>query len=175
MVTAVSKSDYDQAIRGKLREKLGAHHYTFAIQSCLAQIEEWLRESTFSGQAIGYVFDWMGKGKNEINDLFDDLIANKLAVAFGIQSNGWTFGNRRSIVQLQASDILAWEGNKFARDHHFQKLSPRASFTSMARTVGIRHRFFYGDNLREFARDMESRYEKCGWNAPSRGFFPAVR
>ena len=88
MVTAVSKADYDQTIQGKLREKLGSRHYTFAIQGCLAQIEEWLRGSTFSGEAIGYVFDQMGKGKNEINNLFDDLLANKLAVHFGIDRTG---------------------------------------------------------------------------------------
>lgn len=41
MVTAVVKKDYDTLVVGKLREKLGHYHYTFAVQSCLALVEEW--------------------------------------------------------------------------------------------------------------------------------------
>lgn len=124
MVSAVAKSDYDSLVTGRLREKLGVYRYTFAIQICMAMIEEWIREWNSRGEAIRYILDQMGKCKNEINGLFDDLIANDLAVHFGIESSGWSFDNRRMIVQLQSSDILAWEGNKYARDFHFSTTQP---------------------------------------------------
>lgn len=75
MVTAVIKSDYDRFVTGKLREKLGGYHYTFAVQSCLDFIEKW--RGFNSREPIQFIFDQMGKGRGEINDLFDSLIERK--------------------------------------------------------------------------------------------------
>jgi hypothetical protein len=168
MVTAVIKSDYDQLVTGKLREKLGHRHYTFAIQSCLAFIEQW--RVINSQEPIEFIFDQMGKGKNEINDLFDDLIANKLAHHFGIEPRGWSFQNRRVIVQLQSADILAWESNRYMREHQFTCKIARKSFLSLINQVDIKTRFFDSSTLPEFVSDVTAKYERLDWNGPLGGF-----
>lgn len=78
MVSAVVKRDYDALITGKLRKKLGQYHYTFAVQACLSMIERWSVRNT--RQPMEYVFDWMTKGKGEINALFEDVIEHKTAI-----------------------------------------------------------------------------------------------
>lgn len=172
MVTAVIKSDYDRLVTGKLREKLGRHHYTFAIQSCLAFIEQWRLLN--SQESIDFIFDQMGKGKNEINDLFDDLIEHKLAVQFGIEPRGWSFRNRKFVVQLQGSDILAWEANKYIRENQFTGKPPRKSFVSLIDQVDVKTRFFDNSSLPDFASDVTSRYEAINWAGPLGGFFTHV-
>ncbi len=110
MITAMVKKDYDQCVPGKLREKLGSRHYTFAVQGCLAYLEEWMKGSHVL-QPVEYVFDYMQKSSGEIHSLFQDILDNGVAMHFGVEPSGWAFQNRKLIVQLQAADILAWEGN----------------------------------------------------------------
>jgi Protein of unknown function (DUF3800) len=167
--TAVVKKDYDALVIGKLREKLGRYHYTFAVQSCLAFLEEWM-DSSDARQPVQYIFDLMGRGKHEIIDLFDDIAGREMAASFGIEPGGYGFSNKRLVVQLQAADILAWEANKYAKDHHAADLPARRSFQSMADNIEIKTRFFDASGLPDFVQDVTSRYEAQGWTGPLGGF-----
>ncbi len=169
IVTAVVKKDYDALVTGPLREKLGSQHYTFAVQSCLAFVEEWMTVSD-ARQPMHYVFDQMGKGKHEIVSLFEDIAEREMAASFGIEPNGYSFANRKLVVQLQAADILAWEANKYAKDHHAADLPARRSFQSMADNIEIKTRFFDASGLPDFVKDVTSRYEAQGWKGPLGGF-----
>jgi hypothetical protein len=168
--TALTKSDYDRFVTGKLRDKLGHNHYTFAVQSCMAHIEEW-RIGMLDTQPYEYVFDLMGKGKHEILDLFDSLIEHKLAVRFGIEPRGYSFQDRRSLLPLQASDILAWESNKYIREYQTTARTPRGSFLSLVDSIPIKARLFGSGSLYEFAKDVTRKYEAINWEGPLGGFF----
>ncbi|MGO9967576.1 MAG: hypothetical protein ACLPY2_09915 [Bryobacteraceae bacterium] len=119
----------------------------------------------------GSGFDQIGKGKNEINDLFDDLIEHKIAVHFGIEPRGWSFQNHRSVVQLQASDILAWEAHKYIKENQPPRALARNSFVSLTDKVDINTRFFDGTRLPDFVADATSSYEATNWSGPLGGFF----
>lgn len=171
--SAVIKDDYNKHVTGKLRDKLGHHHYTFAVQSCLSYIEEWMKGARLL-QPVEYVFHFMKKGSGEITRLFEDLLAQGLAVNFGVEPYGWAFQNQKLIVQLQSADILAWEAHKYMRDYQFTGREPRRSFQSMVKEVpdGVHGRFFNESNLPEFVSDLTAKYEVINWNGPLAGFFP---
>jgi hypothetical protein len=171
MATAVVKRDYDRFVVGKLRDKLGHYHYTFAVQGCLAEIER-RRAKEWDTQAYAYVFDWMTKGKHEIDNLFDSILAHNLGAHLGVEPDGWTYGNRKQQVQLQAADMLAWEANKYIRDHQNTGLTPRRSFKSMVDGIEIKTRFFYGEYLQDFVEDVTPKYEAVNWDGPLGGFLP---
>jgi hypothetical protein len=175
MVTAVYKQDYDRFVSGRLREKLGTSHYTFAVQSCLAHIEAWMIDTSVA-QPMQYVFDWMekGNGKHEIIDLFDDIAASNVAVNFGIEPKGYAFQHRKHIVPLQSADILAWEAYRYMRDHHFTGKAARQSFQSMVDGVGLRTRFFDAGSLPKLVSDVTAKYEALDWKGPLGGFLPEL-
>lgn len=169
MATAVIKNDYDRFVTGKLRDKLGRHHFTFAVQGCLSQLEEWRRGFAMT-QPMEYVFDATSKGKHEITDLFDDIAARNIATCFGIEPHGYAFQNRRTLVQLQSADILAWEANKYMKDCQFTGTDARRSFQSLVSNVEIRARFFDESTLPEFVAAVAAKYEAVNWNGPLGGF-----
>jgi hypothetical protein len=169
MVTAVIKSDYDRFVTGKLREKLGEYHYTFAVQSCLDFVEKW--RGLNSKEPIQFIFDQMGKGRGEINDLFGSLIEHKIAERFGVEPCGWSFQNRRFVVQLQAPDILAWEANKYMKENQFTDKEARKSFESLMKQVQTETRFFDSTTLPDFVADATAKYEATNWGGPLGGFF----
>jgi nitrogen regulatory protein PII-like uncharacterized protein len=174
LATAVVKADYDSFVIGKLREKLGTNHYTFAVQSCLAYIEEW-RNRTGLRQLIRYVFDFEhGKAKHEIANLFNDIIARKLAFNFGIEPEGFSFERREQIIPLQAADILAWEAYRYMRDHQFTGKDPRQSFRRIIDGVcgGICARYFDKSSLPKLVADTTEKYEAFNWDGPLGGFVP---
>jgi hypothetical protein len=169
MATAVVKKVYDTYVTGRLRARLGNYHYTSAVQSCLAFVEEWRRSSVVL-EPMQYVFDRMGSGKHEIIKLFDDIAKREMAVAFGIEPNGYAFNNKRLVVQLQAADILAWEAYRYARDHQSTDRTARKSFQSMVDHIDIRTRFFDASGLPGFVNDVTSRYGAQAWDGPLGGF-----
>jgi hypothetical protein len=169
MTAAVIKKDYDRFVTGRLREKLSDSHYTFAVQNCLALIERWRLEMRDT-QPYEYVFDMMGKGKNKINDLFDSILENKLSMHFGVELRGWSFQDRKSILPLQASDILAWESGKYIREA--QPEVARRSLQAMFKGVEIRTSLFDATRLPAFAAEVTAKYEAVGWDGPLGGFLP---
>lgn len=168
--SSVVKKDYDSLIVGRLREKLGHHHYTYAVQSCLAYIEEWEKTSLLL-QPTAYWFDQMTKGKGEIIRLFDDLLEFDKADNFGIEQYGWGFYNRRLVVPLQAADILAWESNKYMREYQPFGIEPRRSFRAIVAGLDFHGRFYDASNLSIVAEKNTAYYDKVGWDKSPRGGF----
>ncbi|HEV2202690.1 MAG TPA: DUF3800 domain-containing protein [Bryobacteraceae bacterium] len=173
MAAAVVKSDYNRFVTGKLRKKLGQYPYTFAVQACLAQIEQW-RVRNATDQPMEYIFDWMTKGKGEIDALFDDILEQKLAMHFGIEPQGWAFQNRKTVFPLQAADILAWEANRYMHEHQFTGAEPRPSFKSVVDAVEMTPRFYDVSSLPEIVSDLTAKYRKLNWRGPLGGFLPEL-
>lgn len=173
-ITAVVKEDYDRIVSGKLREKLGNYHYTFAIQSCLSYIEEWFKKEIRQPyEPVEYAFDRMSQGQHEIVDLFNDLIRFDQAKHFGIEVGGWSFQNKAYFLPLQAADIIAWEGRRYMVDCQLPETpqTTRSSFKSLIDHPMVDARFFHKENLPAFAEEVSAWYEKMGWeNSPRGGF-----
>ncbi|HSB10175.1 MAG TPA: hypothetical protein VLM38_11875 [Blastocatellia bacterium] len=169
--TAVVKQDYDELVQGKLRDKLGHYHYTFAVQSCVFSIAQWRAIRT--SDPMEYVFDWMPrkKGKHEIIDLFNDIATQNTALCFGVEPYCYAFQHRKQVVQLQAPDILAWEARKYMCDWQLSqsKQKPRGSFKSLLDHVSIQTRFFDKSSLPDFVAEVSARYEAVGWDGPRGG------
>ena len=176
--TAVVKDDYDRLVAGKLREKLGDNHYTFAVQACLYDIQRYRVIIHMGSQEIQYIFDQMTKGKHEIVDVFEDVWVRGLGEHFGIEapSSGLAFQDKRRFLPLQPTDILAWESYCYIRDCQLPKESdrqkPRVSFESLIKKPNPSTRFFDKTNLPEFVEGVTKQYELIGWeNAPRGAFF----
>jgi hypothetical protein len=167
--TAVVKEDYDRLVTGKLREKLGDHHYTFAVQACLYDIQRYRLAIHMQSQEIQYIFDQMTKGKHEIVDVFEDLWQRGLGEHFGIEvsSSGLAFQNKKCFLPLQPTDILAWESHCYIRDCQLpkedEKQEPRVSFKSLIKKPNPSTRFFDRTTLPKFVEGVTKQYESIGW------------
>jgi len=167
VAAGVVKSDYDRVITGKLREKLGQNHFTFSLQVCLAGLEQWQQLQEQWARPMEYIFDLMSKGKREILDLFDGILARGLAINFGVEPKGYGFQNHREALPLQAVDILAWEASKHLKDYYLQGRRPRKSFESLCNGVDPLWARFYGeDNLKELAALLIPRFDAISWAGP---------
>jgi hypothetical protein len=170
---AVKKSDYDALVQGKLREKLGDHHYTFAVQACLYQIQEWMRYAHYH-EPIQYVFDQMSnlKSQNEINTVFHDLHQYGIHGKFGVELGGHSFQSRKAFIPLQAADIIAWESYTYMKRHVYGAQGQRDQFKSLADGVrdGIRGRFYDANTLPDVVADFTARYQARNWTGPNGGF-----
>lgn len=173
VAAAVRKSDYDSLVQGKLRDKLGDHHYTFAVQACLYQLQEWMRYAHYH-EPMQYVFDRMSNlnSQNEINTVFNDLHQYGVHGNFGIEPGGHSFQNRKVFVPLQAADIIAWESFTYMKRHVYGGKDERDRFKSLASGVrdGIRGRFYDANTLPDVVTDFTARYQKRNWVGPRGGF-----
>jgi hypothetical protein len=121
-VAAVDKDAYDSEVPEDLREKhkWGKSHYTFAVHMCMGQLVKWRQKYNYQ-EPIQFIFDRMGKGKGEINSVFESILKegeDKAAYYHGITRGlGWSFQNKDVFLPLQAADILAWESL-----HYMQKV-----------------------------------------------------
>lgn len=107
---AVRKVDYDKAITGRFRDYCGRYHYSFAVRKCASFIGLW-RKTYAPDSSMRYVFDRMGKGKQEIMNVMDIAKAKSKteSLSTGITVlDGYSFENKANILPLQAADILAW-------------------------------------------------------------------
>lgn len=173
VAAAVKKSDYDALVQGKLREKLGDHHYTFAVQACLYQLQGWMRYANYH-EPMQYVFDRMSnlKSKNEINLVFDDLYRHGIHNRFGIEPGGYSFESRKAFIPLQAADIIAWESFTYMKRHVYGGKDERDQFKSLAGGVrdGIRGKFYDAKTLPDIVADFTARYQAKNWIGPNGGF-----
>jgi hypothetical protein len=112
MAVAVVKSDYDKFVPQDLRDRhsLGKNHYTFAIRTCIGHVLRWRKQNGHT-QPMNYVFDRMGKGKGEINKMFEVALGGGEDALrdLGIYKDGWSFADKSGVVELQGADICAWE------------------------------------------------------------------
>ena len=148
---AIFKSDYDKLMPDDLKDRLGRHHYTFAVRQCLSMIDKWRQEYGITGP-MQYVFEDGTQGKGEILDTFDFCSQDNLTSnAYGIVRGGYSFvAKTPDVPQLQPPDILAWESNWHMRNSVAatkEGASPqRQSFRELCKSP-VRSSFFHEKNL----------------------------
>lgn len=104
----VHKQDYDDLVKGKLREKWGDFHYTWAVSIVIGLLENWRNESKIK-EPIEYIFDRMSQGRDEINDIFIKAESREDALnRYGIYKGCHSFRDKSVVLPLQASDMMAW-------------------------------------------------------------------
>lgn len=106
----VQKPDYDQVITNGFRKYCGKYHYTFVVRLCCNYLRRY-RRIYFPDSSFQYVFDWMGKGKGEIQGVLDAarLASAREVALLGVDVfQGHSFQKRSVVVPLQSADILAW-------------------------------------------------------------------
>lgn len=114
--TAVVKSAYDEVVTGRLRQRMGKNHYTFAVRHCVALVDKWRAQHGYT-EPLQYVFDRMGKGRGDIDETVfkPALLGGDAAIQrYGIVKGGWSFQDKSVVIQLQAADIWAWENLRYA-------------------------------------------------------------
>ncbi len=155
--TALIKSDYDETISGRLREKLGGYHYTFAVKDCFSFIQKWRRDCGIT-EPMQMIFDRTGKGRGEIERFFDEAIEWGENETFGIVKDGYSFRDKKESTPIQAADILAWEAYKTIS-------GPLAlNKTFVLNGPSVKARILYKKNLAELAAEMNRYYDKVGWD-----------
>jgi hypothetical protein len=160
----VIKSDYDAEITDKLRDKVGRFHYSFVVSFCLAALRDWRLKYGITGP-MRYVFDRMGKGKGEIEAIFDELIRDGDGEAFGIIAGGYSFQNKDGLAPLQAVDILAHESYR----HMNHRLSPTPLDHDYMRALSagpLITKYWRRENLRGFAEGCTQAFNDRGWGKP---------
>lgn len=110
--SAVILKDYDEVfaahpdIKAQVRSP-----FSLCVNGCLREIANWNERFKRYGQPIAYIFESGDKGKGEIIEVFDKISRDPiLKVGSGYES--LAFADKRTVVQLQAADINAYEGWK---------------------------------------------------------------
>jgi len=116
---AIPKDVFDKlvaALPDRLREQFGTHHYTFAVKTVMALIGKWRLNSGIT-LPTRYIFDRMGKGRDEIGALWEGVPGEDWKEQiFGMERDGFSFQNKANLKPLQAADILAWQTNWHMRN-----------------------------------------------------------
>jgi len=108
--SGVIKRTYDEIITGEARQHYGRHYYTFAVSDCLKQVAEWVKDYR-RAELIQYVFECGAEGQAEVNEAFREIYEDTdLRERYHLE--GWSFADKRNVVQLQAADLLAYESFK---------------------------------------------------------------
>lgn len=105
--SAVIKSHYDEVIKGELRHRYGKHYYTICALDCMSRVIEWADKYSYA-EPIQYVFETGAEGAGELaakmQDFYDD---ERTRTRYRLR--GWSFEDKREVVQLQAADFIAYE------------------------------------------------------------------
>lgn len=170
-ISAVVKKDYEEIVPEWIKARSGKHHYTFCVWSCLAFISEWRQERSIS-EPLQYVFDIMGKGKGEIMAAFDSFMEFERADDIGAFKGGLSFQNKKSIVQLQAADMIAcaagWHMNHRVLSGRSEQAEPWFD-NIMSVKPRPKNRYFNRRNLTEWVAKMEKHKDDPNWGIKSVG------
>lgn len=145
---SVIKADYDEVITGEVRQKLGIHYYTFCAQACMRKVAAWAG-LTNHNEAIHYIFEAGAKGTGELALMMGKVSKRKEAKA-AFRLGSLSFAQKcdeliddgingkvlfPGLRQLQAADILAYEGYKHMDNWHIAnpKRPLRESFLHLLR------------------------------------------
>ncbi len=168
---AVPKNAYDLYAPDRFRREYAKGHYAFAVKCCMGMVGKW-HETYAKGQGIKYVFDKMGKGCGEIQDIWKMAAQEPIeAGKCGLCPDGYSFQSKRDFNPLQAADILAWnmyaailDGPKHGRPAY---LRPYFKVLTEGRPMGIG--FFDEQEMKSFfdqQKEYESRTGKPAWLVP---------
>jgi len=106
---AIVKSEYDSLVPPELRKVTG-DHYTYAFSCCGGQLRKWRAHQNMTGP-MEFVFDLMPHKvkEGEIAAVFMRSVENEAVLSnYGISERGYSFKNKRQVVQLLSADTLAY-------------------------------------------------------------------
>jgi hypothetical protein len=156
----VVKSAYDEVIvNGKLRDKLGENHYTFAVRVCTALVDKWRQKHGYK-EPVQYVFDRLSKGRGDIDAIFNILVKGGLDAdrRYGVFEGSRCFQDKAQVVQLQAADIWAWENYRYMGDCFIPSRTPglvakdpRQSYLALRRSP-VEVKYHVRESLEELVR-----------------------
>lgn len=171
----VNKEDYDHAVVGPLREKLGGH-YRFCAAVCVWEITRKIRsEVHVRGEPIRLVFasDTGGKGNKDVDALFSELRKfPDVEQEHGISCRP-DFGKAKSTAPLQAADLIAWHSRNHVEDFYENRreLDGRDSFVPDLPKSKLAFSMFFNDEaLQTYVPEITAKYEKSGWAGAPGGF-----
>ena len=163
----VFKADYDEVVKGDVRLKLGAKHYTFCGQACMRRIAAWAALSGHN-EAINYFFEGGAKGTGELSAMMA-RIAKKPEARAAFRLSSISFAKKYDevidevmfpgLIQLQAADILAYEVYKHMENFHFSpdKRPMRQSFLQLLNLrFPLETRYHDKGQLEELVERVES-------------------
>lgn len=111
---AVNKADYDAVVPLDLRPVFGNHHYTWAMHSLLALLDQWACRSGVE-HPIEYKFDWIDPKSQRAQKLeIEGSLARCETARPGRFLGRYAFRRRKDYPGLQCADLLGWVCFRFA-------------------------------------------------------------
>jgi hypothetical protein len=107
---AANKKDYEEIIPKYFRGYIGMHAFTWAARQVISQIDYW--HSLGPKSQFEFVFDWMGKPKDERRIEIEKVMEQSEIVATERGNSGlyrdYRFGSRKDTPGLQCVDVMSW-------------------------------------------------------------------
>jgi hypothetical protein len=105
--SAVIKRDYAEIIIGEMRDYYGRHYYTFCVNDALRLVGNWIRDFSRT-DPLHFVFESGAEGSGEVAARLAEISGSeRLRRLYNLA--GWSFADKRDVVQLQAADVWAYE------------------------------------------------------------------
>jgi hypothetical protein len=163
--SSIIKQAYDEIITGEARHFYGEHYYSFAVRDCLERVADWIKRFHRT-EPIRYVFEKGAEGQTEVNEALTEAYEDKdLRERFKL--DGWSFEDKRSVVQLQAADLLAYETFKHMENQIVDGVKRRmrkSLYDLLRQSGGTPHHSNYWNthNLTELVDVYRSRRDSSG-------------
>ena len=158
---SVPKIAYDRAVQGKIRDRFGKFHYTFAVRSCLTRIKLWRETHGITGP-MQYVFDQMSQGKGEIIAALEYHISTGRAQLAGLDSGGYSFQSKIGLPPLQAADILAHETYRYATNKLIAPGSIPENYFGQLVKGGLIVKYWTEELLIQVGNNVARQYDELG-------------
>lgn len=162
---AVPKEPYDQYAPKHFRYEYADTHFGFAVKTCMGLVDDW-HEKYAQGEPVRYVFDRMGKGKGELEDIWRMIGQEPDAAARGgLVPHGYSFEDKRLFKPLQAADMLAWNQFTYQRDVILKGLpldTPRPYYAALYRNRPMARAFYRDWQIKKIFNDLGEYEAKTG-------------
>lgn len=136
--SSVIKDDFHRIIPEDIQRKFGGV-FGWCIQDCLIGASSWYKVNGYRN-AIQWIFEAGTRGHGQVDAMFNELYSDP-ATRDKFCIKGWAFQDK-SIVPLQAADLLAYEVYKYATNQILDKGGKypiRFSMTQLVRTTDERY------------------------------------
>jgi hypothetical protein len=172
---AVNKDDYDAIVPESLRPVFGKHHYTWAVHSLLALLDEWACQTGIE-HPIEYIFDWLTLNSPQRREI-EEAIARIEKERTGRFAGHYSFRHRSDYPGLQCVDLVGWTCYRFA-----MKVFTTLPLTDLqiecwndfnSTKSGSKWLVAIGQNAEMLQKTVEAQLEMYGTNTP-RFFLPIL-
>ncbi len=129
---SVIKADFEEVMPDILKKLYGGP-YGYCAMLCIARARRWC-EKTKQKEPIDWIFEAGTVGSGQVNIMMNALYADNTTRG-DFRINGWSFRNK-TIVPLQAADVIAYEMFKYVTNQILQQpgRNVRISFEHLVRS-----------------------------------------